>query len=86
MTNAENAERIFTFDHEALLMLAEDKLQSSYDLENLKQHRQYIRQVKNYLAIDSVDDPRFHHLLRGQIISQTSEDFFILVGCSIRNQ
>lgn len=78
VTNAENAERILTFDHDALLMLAEDKLQNGYDLDNLKQDRQYILQAKNYLAVDNVDDPRFHHLLRGQIISQTSEDFSFL--------
>lgn len=78
VTNAENAERILTFDHDALLMLAEDKLQNGYDLKSLKQNRDYIRQAKNYLAVDSVDDPRFHHLLRGQLISQRSEEFSLL--------
>jgi hypothetical protein len=78
VTNAENAERILTFDHDALLILAEDKLQNGYDLKSLKQNKEYIRQAKNYLAVNSVDDPRFHHLLRGQILSQTNEEFAFL--------
>ena len=77
VTNVENAERILTFDHDALLMLADDKLQG-YDLETLKQDKQYIAQAKNYLAVDGVDDPRFPLLLRGQILSQTSEEFSFL--------
>jgi hypothetical protein len=58
-------------------MLADDKLEG-YDLESLKQDRQYVAQAKNYLAVESVNDPRFPLLLRGQILSQTSEEFSFL--------
>jgi hypothetical protein len=77
VTNVENAERILTFNHDSLLMLADDKLRD-YDLAGLKQDRQYVAQAKNYLAVESMDDPRFPLLLRGQILSQTSEDFSFL--------
>lgn len=78
VTDAENAERILTFDHDALVMLAEDKLQNGYDLDSLKEDRQYVRLVKHYLAIDSTEDPRFHHYFRGQLLSQTSQEFSFL--------
>jgi hypothetical protein len=78
VTSAEQAERILTFDHHALLMLAEDKLQNGYDLDSLKTDKQYIKLARHYLALDDVNHPRFHHFLRGQLMSQTSADFQFL--------
>lgn len=78
VTDGSQAENILTFDHEALLHLADDRLKNGYDLENLKQNREYFEQVKHYLAVQSVDDPRYHHFLRGQLLSQSDEEFSFL--------
>ena len=78
ITSEEDVEHILTFDHDALLHLADDRLCNGYDLENLKQNKMYQQQASYYLAVDHPDDPRYHHLLRGQLLSQTEEEFSFL--------
>lgn len=78
VTTPDEAENILTFDHEALLHLADDKIRNASDLEALKADKEYLRQAKHYLAISGVDDPRYHYLLRGQILSHGEEEFEFL--------
>lgn len=78
ITAPDEAERALTFDHDALLQLAEDRLQNGYDLAELKADKSYLKQVTHYLAVSGVDDPRYHHLLRGHLLSQTEEEFQFL--------
>jgi hypothetical protein len=73
-----DAERLFTFDHEALIYLADDMMRRNVDIDALKGDKNYVRQAMKYLALTGLDDPRFPHLLRGQIVSQTQEEFNFL--------
>lgn len=75
---AQDADRWLTFDHRALLMLADHKLQNGYDLDALKRDDNYLAAAQHYLAISGPDDPRLHHFLRGQLISQTEDEFRFL--------
>lgn len=75
---SDDAERWLTFDHKAVLTLAEHKLQNGYDLASLKQDDNYLAVAIHYLAIRGADDPRLHHFLRGQLISQTDDEFRFL--------
>jgi hypothetical protein len=76
--SADDVEHIAEVDHAALLKLADDKLRSHYDLEALKQDKRYHQQAMHYLAVDSVNDPRYPHLLRGQYISEFEDEFAFL--------
>ena len=78
VTSESRAEDILTFDHEALLYLADDRLRNGYDLEALKHNQEYFEQVQHYLAINDVKDARYHHLLRGQLLSQSEPEFMLL--------
>lgn len=78
VTKDYEAQNILTFDHDALLRLADDRIRNNSDLELLKQDKNYVRQAIQYTAITGVDDPRFHHLLRGQVISTGEEEFDFL--------
>lgn len=78
VTTTEAAENILSFDHDALLMLAEDRLRNGYDLGRLGTDTNYLRQAAHYLAVTGAHDPRLHHLLRGQLLSQTEEQFHFL--------
>lgn len=75
---ANDAERLFTFDHEALLYLGDDMLRRNVDIELLKGDKRYVQQAMKYLALTGLDDPRLPNMLRGQIISNTQEEFEFL--------
>ncbi|QPC81557.1 metallophosphoesterase [Phototrophicus methaneseepsis] len=72
------AEDILTFDHEALLRLAEDKIARNYTRAQLASNREYMAQARYFLGITGADDPRLTHFLRGQLISQMSQEFALL--------
>jgi len=76
--SADIAEHILTFDHDALLRLADDKILNGYPLEKLTDNREYMAQSMYYLGISGPDDPRLTHFLRGQLIAQTSNEFELL--------
>lgn len=78
VTKDYEAQNILTFDHEALLQLGEDRVLNSMDLEELKKDKNYLSQAMTYAAITGIDDPRFHHLLRGQVLSQGEDEFEFL--------
>jgi len=71
-------ENIVTIDHRAILHLAQDQLQSNYDLTALKSHTDYQEQVRYFLTIKDVEHPRYSDFLRGQLISQTMPDFELM--------
>lgn len=73
--SADDASVVATIDHAALLQLADDNLRNNYDLEALKQDSAYRKQAMHYLALNSPDDPRYAHLLRGQYISNFEDEF-----------
>jgi hypothetical protein len=75
---ANDAEALFTFDHEALLRLGDDILRRSVDIDLLKADKRYAQQAMKYLALKDIDDPRFPDMMRGQIISQTQLEFEFL--------
>lgn len=72
-----DAEQLLTFDHDQLLNSVTDWL-AEYDLDELRQYSKYVNQVKEMIAVDSVDDPRFTDMLRGQLLSQDSGQFEFL--------
>jgi hypothetical protein len=72
-----DAEQLLAFDHDLLLQQASDWMQA-YELDALKHHKQYIQQVREMIAVDSVDDPRFLDMLRGQLLSANSGQFEFL--------
>lgn len=78
ITDEEQARRALTFDHQALLQLAEDQLRNGFDLNRLKRDKNYISQAMHFTAITGENDPRLHHLLRGQLLSQRNEEFAFL--------
>ena len=78
ISSADIAEHILTFDHEALLQLADDKIRRAYPKEKLINNREYMAQSMYYLGVSSPDDPRLTHFLRGQLIAQTSNEFELL--------
>lgn len=75
---ANDAERLFTFDHESLIKLGDDMMRRNVDIDLLKNDKRYVQQAMKYLALTGVDDERFPHLLRGQIISQSQAEFDFL--------
>lgn len=75
---AEDAERWLTVDHKAILTLADHKLQNGFDLDSLKEDDNYLTVSQHFLAISGADDPRLYHFLRGQLISQTEDEFRFL--------
>jgi hypothetical protein len=75
---AELAEHVLTFDHEALLRLAEDKILNGYPVHRLTENREYMAQSSYYLGVEGPNDPRLTHFLRGQLIAQTSSEFELL--------
>ncbi len=76
--DAEEAERALTFDHRALLKLADDQLRNGFDLERLQKDQAYIQQARYFIGISGAEDERLHHLLRGQLLSQRNEEFSFL--------
>ena len=78
VTKAHEAQNILTFDHDALLQLGEDRLLNSVDIEQLKSDKNYLRQAMTFTGVTGIDDPRFHHMLRGQILSQGEDEFEFL--------
>lgn len=76
--SADKAERILTFDHMAVLKLADDQIAVRYPIDNLRKHPEYTIHARYHLAIEGPDDPRYAEFLRGQLISQTSEEFNLL--------
>jgi hypothetical protein len=73
---AQDAENLFTFDHDALLHLGEDILRRNVDMDLLKADKKYVQQAMKYLALTGINDPRLPNMMRGQIISQTLEQEF----------
>ncbi len=65
---------LLTFDHDAVLRLADDQLKR-YDIKHMTKDANYVRQARQFLAVQNNKDPRLTELLRGQLISQTSEAF-----------
>ncbi len=78
VTKSDEAYNILTFDHDALLHLAEDKFHNQYDIDALKQDLAYHRQAMHFLGLTGMDDPRYHHLFRGRILSQLEDEFTFL--------
>ncbi len=78
VASADAAENILTFDHRALLKLADDRIINGYDLNLLRQNPEYMQIAEHYFAISGTDDPRLHHYLRGQMLSQNEEEFRFL--------
>jgi len=76
--NPHDADHLLTFDHEALLQLADDRLRNRYDVERIKNDQEYLTQARHYLAISGPDDPRVTHLLRGQMLAEQEPDFKFL--------
>ncbi len=72
-----DAEQLLNFDHDNLLNQADDWVQD-YDTEALKSHKDYLAQAITMLAIESVDDPRFLDMLKGQLLSANSGQFEFL--------
>lgn len=72
-----DAKQLLNFDHDNLLQQANEWIQD-YDVEALKHHKQYVSQVRDMLAVESVDDPRFLDMLRGQMLSSNSGQFQFL--------
>ncbi len=72
-----DAEQLLNFDHDTLLEQANEWMQD-YDVEALKSHRQYVAQVREMVAVESVNDPRFLDMLRGQLLSANSGQFQFL--------
>lgn len=72
-----DAEQLLNFDHDSLLESTDEWL-AEYDLEALRENGKYLSQVKNMLAVDSPDDPRFLDMLRGQLLSNNSGQFQFL--------
>lgn len=78
LSTLDQVEMLQSLDHAAILHLADDQLKSRYDLAGLRTNREYIGPARFLLAITGPDDPRLSHLLRGQLISQTSPEFTLL--------
>lgn len=72
-----DAEQLLNFDHDELLKSV-DEWMAERDLDDLRHHKQYVIQVKEMIAVDSPDDPRFTDMLRGQLLSQDSGQFQFL--------
>lgn len=72
-----DAEQLLNFDHDALLDSTNEWVED-YDLEALREHGKYRNQVREMVAIDSPDDPRFLDMLRGQLLSANSGQFQFL--------
>ncbi len=78
VASADAAENILTFDHKALLKLADDRILHSYDLNLLRQNAEYMQMAREYFAISGASDERLHHYLRGQMLSQAEPEFRFL--------
>lgn len=78
VTQDYEAQSILTFDHDALLRLADDRIHNDYDLGIVKADPEYMRQATHFLALEHIHDPRFYHLLRGQVLSETEDEFAFL--------
>jgi len=72
-----DAEQLLTFDHDEVLNQTTDWMQD-YDLEALKTNQQYLNQIREMVAVESADDPRFLDMLRGQLLSINSGQFEFL--------
>lgn len=71
----QQARDLSTFDHRALLQRADEDIRTHYDLDRLRDNADYCQQVAQFFAISDPQHPRFHHYLRGQIITQTMPEF-----------
>lgn len=72
-----DAEQLLMFDHDKLLHSVSEWM-AEYDLVALRQYTKYVNQVREMIAVDSADDPRFTDMLRGQLLSQDSGQFEFL--------
>jgi hypothetical protein len=83
MTEANNATKVFAWDHQQRLSEADaflatqngDGLRRAY--ARLSQAESYDELVKHYLAVASPDDPRYDDLLRGFVVT-ANPDFQLL--------
>ncbi|MGJ3238265.1 MAG: metallophosphoesterase [Anaerolineae bacterium] len=78
VTEVADVQNLLTFDHQALLHLGDDLIRNQIDIEMLKADEAYQRDARAFTAVDDVDDPRFTHLLRGQIIANREDQFHFL--------
>lgn len=78
ISSRDEAEHILTFDHKALIKLADDRLRNGYDISRLGEDKNYLRQAMHFTGVTAADDSRLTHLLRGQLISQTMPEFQFL--------
>ncbi len=72
-----DAELLLNFDHDALLDSAGEWM-VDYDLEALREYGKYRTQVRDMVAVESPDDPRYLDMLRGQLLSINSGQFQFL--------
>ena len=75
--DANGLARLLAFDHDALLQWAEERM-TRYDTARMYAEENYLQQAWRVLAVRSADDPRIGDLLRGELLSQTSQDFELL--------
>ena len=72
------AERLLSFDHDALLQYGDDLIAQNYTLEAIRNSPFYLEQAQHYIAVDDTYDPRYRNLLRGQILSETSSEYALI--------
>ncbi len=81
--SAKQAERLLNIDHLQLIQTADAELKK-YDVGSLQRGyahflgSSYDEQVKHYLAVSGVDDPRYNHLLRVLFLSGQNTDFDLM--------
>ena len=72
------AQRLLSFDHDALLQYGDDLIAQNYTLEAIRNSPFYLEQAQHYIAVNDADDPRYRNLLRGQILSETSSEYALI--------
>lgn len=72
-----DAELLLNFDHDKLLASTTEWIED-YDLDALREYGKYRSQVRDMVAVDSPDDPRYLDMLRGQLLSANSGQFQFL--------
>lgn len=75
INSVEMAEYMLNFDHDALLALADARIERAYSRAAVEHNETYRYQAKYQMGITDTEDRRFLHLLRGQILSQTVEEY-----------
>jgi hypothetical protein len=66
------------YDHAAVLAQADEVLHARFDLELLRSDRNYMAKARRFLAIGGPQDARLSHLLRAELIHQTSAEYRFL--------